>query len=1258
MLLFRRHRTITLADRRRQVRPRLEVLEERAVPAGNTFYVTLAGDSGVGSGTSGDFRYCLTQANSATGQDSIVFSIGGTVSLNSALPAITSAINIVGLGPQATGLQRASGAAAFRILAINYQGTVNLSGLALCGGSDLLGGGILNQGTLAISNCQIDNNAATGGSTGGGGILNQGALAISNCQIDNNAATGGRVGGGGIDNQGTLAISNCQITNNVATLGGGIDNEGTLAVIGCPIENNVATGGNTGGGGIDNEGGSLSLQQSLLIGNRATASDSVGGGLFNHYGGATVGQVTFQNNTAAFGGAALLETAETSTSFTNCTFGGNVATSDGGALYVLANVGSNVVGLDSCTIADNQAPGLGGARVFARNGASGTLTFRDSLFASNQNGNLGAFVADGSSSAVLQSQGHNLSDDSHGFDSSLGDLTNTNPVIGPLADNGDPLAPTFALLPGSPAIAAADPSSPVNQDERGVSRPQGNAPDIGAFELRPVSYGVSGDDQSTQVGQAFGRPVSVQVLEGGQPLVGVPVTFTIQPSNASGSFAGAPQVTVITDSNGVAVAPPLMAGTTAGIDGSSFSVLARAGADPNPVSLLFFVYTGPVSQYALLGPSEVVPGQAFSLTVTPEDSFGNPTRSNLGTVSFTSSDPRAVLPPPYTFPSGESSALPAVEGPPGSFAIPGFTLNTSGSQTITLTEQNANPHSASTTVAVADEPPQNLVLTLPDGSKVKEGQSFDLQAHFDNPGGAELTHQVTIDWGDGSTDTFGLAAGVTSFDLPHVYTRGLPVGLSVSVPINVKVSDDAGSTSAATSVTVLDVPPIVQPGPDDFATVGIQFTHTIGLVDPGTDPLTVTIDYGDGIRQTFQAPAGSFSLAHTYQDDASFFVTITADDGPGNRDTEQFRVDVLLPGVQTKQRDETVSPGQMGTVSVPGASATLFRAPDSQGNAVLILAVVPPFVADSLDRSSTASDTRTAGAYDLRALNIGSGDVALIRLSYSNDDTRQPTLMYFNKATGREEAVPTSEYRADPVAHVILLRLDRFSTPRLQDLGGTVFTISVPVDLGPTTGAFTTAVPSALPDANAVTVAALVSTGTQGGTFVLSNGQGQASSQGLQLAATTTGTTRLGSNGGGPDSSTGSGPVSEAGPLRELPPAPAALITLPTVTVSPARVELPSYSGSGAANPSGPASDKDPSPPPDEPRNSPAPPRPATGQAPPSESPPAVGTLPQAPGRDTVFERLGEKVGDRAALSVDLVLSAFALRDVTRERRRQKTQGK
>lgn len=104
---------------------------------------------------------------------------------------------------------------------------------------------------------------------------------------------------------------------------------------------------------------------------------------------------------------------------------------------------------------------------------SGPLTLQNTLFAQNGGANC-------SGPGTIVDGGHNLSFG----DTSCPAATNGNPELGPLQDNGGPTL-TMALGPGSaaldqvPATGSACPAT----DQRGASRPQGSACDIGAFEL-------------------------------------------------------------------------------------------------------------------------------------------------------------------------------------------------------------------------------------------------------------------------------------------------------------------------------------------------------------------------------------------------------------------------------------------------------------------------------------------------------------------------------------------------------------------------------------------------------------------------------------------------------------------------------------------------------------------------------------------------------------------------------------------------------
>jgi hypothetical protein len=91
-------------------------------------------------------------------------------------------------------------------------------------------------------------------------------------------------------------------------------------------------------------------------------------------------------------------------------------------------------------------------------------------------------------SGTVTSHGYNLSsDDGGGYLTGPGDQINTDPLLGPLQDNGGPTL-THALLPGSPAINAGDPNFtlPPVYDQRGPNfyRVRDTNIDIGSFEVQ------------------------------------------------------------------------------------------------------------------------------------------------------------------------------------------------------------------------------------------------------------------------------------------------------------------------------------------------------------------------------------------------------------------------------------------------------------------------------------------------------------------------------------------------------------------------------------------------------------------------------------------------------------------------------------------------------------------------------------------------------------------------------------------------------
>jgi fibronectin-binding autotransporter adhesin len=399
----------------------LECLEGRVLLSGNpTIYtVNLTTDAGTtsagsGSGTAGDLRFVINQANADPNTDGTliefdptVFSTAQTIILSPTLGTLTLS-NPAGPemidGPGAD-LATVSGNNAVAVLSVASGVNASISGLSI-------------------------NAGRTPGN--GGGIDNNGLLTLTSDIFSGNSATGS---GGGIDNEasGTLTVAQSTFSNNTAAgNGGGIDNSGSLTLMSDTFDTNVSTG--SGGGGVDNETtGTLTDTGSAFTNNTAGAD---GGGIKNGLGAqATITGDTFASNAAAGSGGAI-ENTGTLTLTTN-TLSVNTATGNGGGIE---NSGS--LTLTSDTLSNNTATGSGGA---IDNETRGTVIDTQSTFAKNM-----AVIAGG---GIENSGGLTLTSDT--FDSNV----STGPGGGIDNQTGAVLTITSATITSNSASSGGGLSS-------------------------------------------------------------------------------------------------------------------------------------------------------------------------------------------------------------------------------------------------------------------------------------------------------------------------------------------------------------------------------------------------------------------------------------------------------------------------------------------------------------------------------------------------------------------------------------------------------------------------------------------------------------------------------------------------------------------------------------------------------------------------------------------------------------------------------
>jgi hypothetical protein len=275
----------------------------------------------------------------------------------------------------------------------------------------------------------------------------------------------------------TVTISSLTIRNgHDDTIGGGIDNEGgaTLTITNSTLSGNTAGSVNNpsvAGGGIFNSG-TLTIVNSTVSANTAGGISGSGGGIYNG-GTVTIVNSTISGNTAIIGAGIDNGGDATTVTITNSTFNGNAASVYGGACF-----NEGILQIANSTLSDNSAFFGGGILVF------GPLQIGNTILNRGDSGeNIHAFTV-----VTVTSLGYNLSsDDAAGFLTGPGDQINTDPVLGPLQDNGGSTF-THALLPGSPAINAGDPAftPPPFFDQRGLGfdRVVNGRLDIGSFEVQ------------------------------------------------------------------------------------------------------------------------------------------------------------------------------------------------------------------------------------------------------------------------------------------------------------------------------------------------------------------------------------------------------------------------------------------------------------------------------------------------------------------------------------------------------------------------------------------------------------------------------------------------------------------------------------------------------------------------------------------------------------------------------------------------------
>ena len=215
-----------------------------------------------------------------------------------------------------------------------------------------------------------------------------------------------------------------------------------------------------------------------------------------------------------------------------------------------------------------------------------------------------------------------------------------------------------------------------------------------------------------------------------------------------------------------------------------------------------------------------------------------------------------------------------------------------GNYSVVLTLADSAGHTVTATASVSPTNVAPVVGSLSlSPSSVVDHQTLTVSGTFTDPGTAD-TFTVTIEWGDTTSWSDSLAAGVRSFSATHAYTAAGPVTIKATV-----TDRDNGRSSSSADLVV---------GSSNHApsnlTLGVSGSGANVVVDASFadsdagDTHTAQISWGDGASERPVVDPGtrSFTAAHVYSASGTYTISASIADAAGSSTSATTQVAVTV----------------------------------------------------------------------------------------------------------------------------------------------------------------------------------------------------------------------------------------------------------------------------------------------------------------------------------------------------------------------------
>jgi adhesin/invasin len=369
--------------------------------------------------------------------------------------------------------------------------------------------------------------------------------------------------------------------------------------------------------------------------------------------------------------------------------------------------------------------------------------------------------------------------------------------------------------------------------------------------------------------------IVAQVIEpaGTPPQRGTLITFTttlgsIQPQSAETDTSGLVRVRFLSGNNSGTATITAISGGVASSTQSPLRILVGTAAVGR-----VFVSADPTLLPAIGGTS-IITAQALDVNGNALSSAPVSFSTTAGTIdqSFATTDSNGLA--STTLRTSTNATVTAAEGAQAGSSTP---APPSTGTTPPTTPTASGTASGSVQVNVSGAP--SLLITLPStppGEGLPASFTFAVTAAAAN---GSAVRDVTINWGDGKTQSLGVVTGNAT--VSHIYA------VAGIYQIVVTATDSFGNVvSQSTSVTVIPVAlPTINITPSVPAQAGVNGTNvtfTIQVTSPaGVNIKNAVINYGDQQNATLGGVNGTIVNSHVYAGHGPFTVSVTVEDTLG-----------------------------------------------------------------------------------------------------------------------------------------------------------------------------------------------------------------------------------------------------------------------------------------------------------------------------------------------------------------------------------------